>query len=142
MQSVKLKYLAHACSLEPAVSGTMMQLRAAIPTNEPITLLPMGWAAIPTGIAVEMPPLIEALISSAPNALGSVLNSPGTIDPDYRGELSAIIINLSNDTIKISRGDHIADLRLSSFARVSFIEASHLEETVRSTEGFGSTGMN
>lgn len=142
MQAVKLKYLENAATLEPSgATGNALMLHAAIPLATTLVLQPMERYAVPTGIAIELPNEFEALVHSASNSILTVLNSPGTIDPDYRGEIFALIINLSGAPAKVQRGDHIAVLRLHQFSRVVFKEARNLEGSERSSKGLGSTGL-
>lgn len=109
-----------------------------------ITLLPGERLPLPTGIAVELPEGIEGQITiSGPLAeLSSIRlpNSPGTIDPDYRGEVFVIAQNTSDAPVTLRDGSHIADMRLRSFIQATFIQVDSLDETGRGSGGMGSTG--
>ena len=99
---------------------------------------------VPTGFAVALPPSCEGQIRprsglAARHGL-TVLNAPGTIDPDYRGEVKVLLVNLGQETIEIAAGDRIAQLVVAPFQRVSADEVGALPETSRGTAGFGSTG--
>ncbi|SDY47753.1 dUTP diphosphatase [Thermoactinomyces sp. DSM 45892] len=117
-------------------------LRAAI--SEMITLEPGKRKLIPTGLAMAMPIGIEAQVRPRSGlALKhgiTVLNTPGTIDADYRGEIGVILINLGEEPFEIHRGDRIAQLVFQHVASVKLIEVEQLEETARGTGGFGHTG--
>ena len=119
-----------------------MDLAAAI--DEPITLAPRSRARIGTGIAVSLPAGVEAQIrprSGLADRHGvTLLNSPGTVDADYRGEVKVILANLGEEDFVIRRGDRIAQLVICPVARAEWRESESLEETVRSAGGFGSTG--
>ncbi len=101
------------------------------------SLVPLGFKlAIPNGLEGQIRPRSGLAIDSGI----SVLNSPGTIDSDYRGELKAILINLGQNTFTIKRGDRIAQLVISRLPNITFIESKILSDTTRSSSGFGSTG--
>jgi dUTP pyrophosphatase len=119
-----------------------MDLVAAI--DAPITLAPMQRALVATGIAIALPAGMEAQIRprsglAAKNGI-TVLNSPGTIDADYRGEIKAILINLSDQPFTIERGMRIAQMIVAPHASVQWNEVASLDETARGVGGFGSTG--
>jgi dUTP pyrophosphatase len=117
-------------------------LRAFLP--EPLLLAPGERAAVPTGLRMELPPGYEAQVrprSGLALQKGlTCLNSPGTIDSDYRGEIKVILVNLGSESATISSGDRIAQLVVAPFTRARFELASALGETVRGSGGFGSTG--
>ncbi len=119
-----------------------MDLYAAI--DEPVLIKPLERTIIPTGIAIELPEGFEAQIRPRSGlALKhgiTILNSPGTIDEDYRGEIKVILINLGQEDFLINRGDRIAQLVLSKIYRVNLLEVEGLRETKRSDGGFGHTG--
>jgi dUTP pyrophosphatase len=119
-----------------------MDIRAFIASE--LTIPPMGRAKIPTGLFMEIPEGYEAQIrprSGLASKWGiTVLNSPGTIDSDYRGELEVILINLGSESFAIKNGDRIAQMVISPVVRASVLEAELLSETERGTGGFGSTG--
>ena len=112
--------------------------------NETITIQPGKKSIIPTGIAVSIPLEYEVQIRprsglAAKNSIG-VLNSPGTIDADYRGEVKVILINLGNSSFKINKNDRIAQMILCPIAKAEFEEVDELPDTKRGEGGFGSTG--
>ena len=118
-------------------------LRARL--DQPVIIPPMGRLLIPTGLKMEIPPDFEAQVRPRSGlALKhgiTVLNSPGTIDSDYRGEIGIILINLSQAPFTVNDGDRIAQLVIAPVAKASFDEVSALEESNRGTGGFGSTGV-
>jgi dUTP pyrophosphatase len=120
-----------------------MDLRAF--TKEDIVIPPLGRAKIPTGLFVEIPPGCEGQVRPRSGlALRSgvtVLNSPGTIDCDYRGELEVILINLGAESFTVKNGDRIAQMVISPVLRVEIAETGTLSETKRGGGGFGSTGI-
>ena len=113
--------------------------------GQDLTIPPMGRAKIPTGLFMEIPIGYEAQIRPrsglAYNKGVTVLNSPGTIDSDYRGELEVILINLSGESFVVKNGDRIAQMVISPVVRASFSKAELLSETERGSGGFGSTGI-
>ena len=120
-----------------------LDLRAFI--DREITIPPMGRAKIPTGLFIEVPQGFEAQIRprsglAARSGL-TVLNAPGTIDSDYRGEVEVILINLGTESFTVKNGDRIAQMVISPVIRVNVAEAEFLSETERGTGGFGSTGI-
>jgi dUTP pyrophosphatase len=114
-------------------------------TQETLVLAPGSRAKVPTGIALELPDGYEAQIRPRSGlALKdgiTVLNTPGTVDSDYRGELFALLINHGDQPFEIIRGARIAQLVLAPIVRASFTEAKSIGETVRGDGGFGSTGI-
>jgi dUTP pyrophosphatase len=121
-----------------------MDLRANL--NESITLNPHQRALIPTGLFIALPEGYEAQIrprSGLALKKGiTVLNSPGTVDADYRGEIGVILINLSNESFIIENGERIAQMVIAKYEQISFEEVSSLDETQRGSGGFGSTGKS
>jgi dUTP pyrophosphatase len=109
-----------------------------------LEIVSMGRAAVPTGIAVEIPPGFEGQVRPrSGRALEeglTVVNSPGTIDADYRGEIKVLLVNLGNAPITISPGDRIAQLVIAPVARVEIVEVAELEPSSRGGGGFGHTG--
>lgn len=120
-----------------------VDLRAQL--QEPVMLKPLQRALIPTGLYIELPDGYEAQVrprSGLALKKGvTVLNSPGTIDSDYRGEIKVIMINLSNETTVINTGERIAQLIVAKFEKVTFKEVDELNETKRGEGGFGHTGV-
>ncbi len=119
-----------------------MDLRASL--EHTVVLKPMERTLIPTGLSVELPIGFEAQIRPRSGlALKhgiTVLNSPGTIDADYRGEIKVLLINLSNSSFEINHGDRIAQMIIATHAQVSWQEVELLSETVRGAGGYGHTG--
>lgn len=125
----------------PQAAG--MDLRAAL--TQPQTLQPGERQAIPTGIAIALPAGYEAQVrprSGLARKSGiSMVNSPGTIDADYRGELMVLLINLGQEPFTINRGDRIAQLVIAPVVQALWQEVDSLEETERGSGGFGHTGV-
>jgi dUTP pyrophosphatase len=148
MIDVLIKRLAHAADLQlpsyqtEAAAG--LDLSAASSPNADIVLQPGARALIPTGFAIELPRGYEAQIRPrsglALNSGITVLNSPGTIDADYRGEIGVVLINLGTEPFFIKRGARIAQLVVAPVERVSLIEKDRLDGSARGAGGFGSTG--
>ena len=121
-----------------------LDLIAAVPADAPLTLAPGARALVPTGIAIALPPGTEAQVRprsglAVKHGL-TVLNAPGTIDADYRGEIQVLLVNLGGETVTITRGMRIAQLVVATMARTQLHEVESLNETKRGTGGFGSTG--
>ena len=121
-----------------------MDLRANL--EEPVTLNPLERALIPTGLFIELPGGYEAQIRprsglAAKRGL-TMLNSPGTIDSDYRGEIKCIVVNLSNEPQTIEPGERIAQMVIARYERINWIETATLNDSERGAGGFGSTGKN
>lgn len=119
-----------------------MDLRANLDTA--VTLQPLGRALIPTGLFIELPQGFEAQIRARSGlALKrglTMLNSPGTIDSDYRGEIKCIVVNLSDEPQTIEPGDRIAQMIIARYEQIAWQEVESITETDRSAGGFGSTG--
>lgn len=113
-------------------------------TEETIALSPMQRQLIPTGLFLEIPEGFEAQVrprSGLALKKGlTVLNAPGTIDADYRGEVGVILVNLSDETVTIEPGERVAQLVFAPFEQANFLQVDALSETERGTGGFGSTG--
>ena len=122
-----------------------MDLRAYLPEG-PVTLQPMQRALIPTGLYLEIPEGYEGQVrprSGLAIKFGiTVLNTPGTIDADYRGELKQILINLSDQPFVINNGDRIAQIIFARCEQAEMVEVDELSETERGAGGFGHTGKN
>ncbi|MCX6290316.1 MAG: dUTP diphosphatase [Bacteroidetes bacterium] len=120
-----------------------MDLRASM--DQPVVLKPLERAIVPTGLFIELPVGYEAQIRPRSGLAAkkgiTVLNSPGTIDADYRGEIKVILVNLSNENFTIENGERIAQMIVSKHDRVEWTESEVLLETGRGTGGFGSTGI-
>lgn len=119
-----------------------MDLYAAV--SQPTVIEPMTTALVPTNLKIELPPGFEAQIRPRSGlALRDRItlpNSPGTIDSDYRGEIKIIMLNLGGQPFVVNRGDRIAQMIISRYARVNWEESDSLGETARGSGGFGSTG--
>lgn len=121
-----------------------LDLIAAVPADTPLTLAPGARALIPTGIAIALPAGTEAQVRprsglAVKHGL-TVLNAPGTIDADYRGELQVLLVNLGGEPVAITRGMRIAQMVIATVARAQMQEVEFLNETERGTGAFGSTG--
>jgi dUTP pyrophosphatase len=146
MLSVPVRRLAHGRDLPlpaPASAGSVgLDLAAAVAA--PVAIPPGQWRLIPTGLALALPAGYEAQIrprSGLALQYGvTVLNSPGTVDCDYRGELGVVLINHGPEAFMVCRGDRIAQLVLAPVARLCWREVTVLEESGRGAGGFGSTG--
>jgi len=121
-----------------------MDLLAAVDEAQPIVLAPGARALIPTGLVLELPPGMEAQVrprSGLALRQGiTVLNSPGTIDSDYRGEVKILLINLGESPWEIQRGERIAQLVFQRVERAELVEVAVVNQTQRGAGGFGSTG--
>ncbi len=148
MTTVRVERLPHAEGLPlPAyetVGSAGMDLRAALPEAEPMTLEPGTRALVPTGLRIALEPGFEAQVRPRSGlALKhglTCLNSPGTIDSDYRGEVGVILINHGQDPFVIRRGERIAQMVIARHAQAALVEVAALDETARGAGGFGSTG--
>lgn len=114
--------------------------------QSPVTLMPGERALIPTGLSVEIPEGFEIQVRprsglALKNGV-TVLNSPGTIDADYRGEIGIVLINLGSEPFVINAGDRIAQLVVASVVQCDFVAAESIVNTERGTGGYGSTGLN
>ena len=120
-----------------------MDLRANI--EESITLKPLERAIVKTGLFIALPAGLEAQVRPRSGLAAkkgiTVLNSPGTVDADYRGEIGVILVNLSNDNFIVQDGDRMAQLVIAKHERVTWQEVEVLNETERGSGGFGSTGV-
>jgi dUTP pyrophosphatase len=123
----------------------MRLLVAAVAADAPVIIAPGERALIPTGLAVALPTGTEGQVRPRSGLAAqhgvTVLNSPGTIDADYRGEIRVILVNLGQDSFTVARGMRIAQLIIAPVLRVIICESRNLNETTRGVEGFGSTGM-
>jgi len=123
-----------------------MDLRAAVPQDEPFVLQPGARHAIPTGLAFALPDGFEGQVRprsglAFKNGV-TCLNTPGTIDADYRGEVKVILINHGPEDFTIRRGDRIAQLVIAPVVQAQWAEVASLDETARGAGGFGSTGRS
>jgi dUTP pyrophosphatase len=146
MENVNIKIINKSAHPTPAYetsSSAGMDLRANL--NEVITLKPLERAIVKTGLFIALPPGFEAQVrprSGLAAKFGiSVLNAPGTIDADYRGEIGVILVYLSNENFSINDGDRIAQLIIARYVHTKWEEVNVLDVTKRGQGGFGSTGI-
>ncbi len=148
--AVRIMRLPHAADLPlPAyqsASAAGLDLAAAVAADAPVGIAPGKWASIPTGLAVALPPGTEAQVRPRSGLAArhgiTVLNSPGTIDADYRGEIQIILVNFGSELFSVTRGLRIAQLIIASVLRAQLQEVESLEKTTRGAKGFGSTGQS
>ena len=143
MQIKIINKSAHALPNYETIASAGMDLRANITT--PITLKPLDRAIVPTGLFIELPIGYEAQVRPRSGLAAkkgvTVLNSPGTVDADYRGEIGVILVNLSQEDFVIENGERIAQLIIAKHERAAWIAVEVLSETSRGEGGFGSTGV-
>lgn len=146
MENVIIKIINKSAHPTPAYetsSSAGMDLRANL--SETVTLKPLERAVVKTGLFIALPPGFEAQVrprSGLAAKFGiSVLNAPGTIDADYRGEIGVILVNLSNENFSINDGDRIAQLIIARYVHTKWEEVNVLDVTKRGQGGFGSTGI-
>jgi len=149
MTRIAIKQLDHGTGLPlpsyESSGAAGMDLYAAVPDGEPMVLKPGQRDLIATGIAIALPPAFEAQIRprsglAIKHGL-TCLNTPGTIDSDYRGEIKVILVNLGDQDFTVSRGERIAQMVIAPVTQASWQEVNDLPETERGTGGFGSTGF-
>ena len=146
--NLRIQLLPHAMGLDlpeyqtPGSSG--IDLRAAV--EEPIIIGSGERVMIPTGLKMEIPAGYEGQVRTRSGLAATrglvVLNSPGTIDADYRGEVKVILMNLGSEPLTINRGERVAQLVIAPVARVVISEVEDVDETIRGLGGFGSTGTD
>lgn len=146
--AVRVRRLAHGEGLplpryqSDAAAG--LDLQAANPEDAPIVLAPLARALVPTGLALQLPEGFEAQVRPRSGLAAehgiTVLNAPGTIDADYRGELQVLLINLGPSRFAVTRGMRVAQLVIAPVLQVILVETDRLDPTGRSEGGFGSTG--
>jgi dUTP pyrophosphatase len=148
MSSVRVERLPHSEGLPlPAYETTGsagMDLRAAVAEDQPLTLAPGARALVPTGLKIALEAGFEAQVRPRSGlALKhgvTCLNSPGTVDSDYRGEVGVILINHGQEPFVIRRGERIAQMVIARHEQAAMVEVEALDETARGAGGFGSTG--
>jgi dUTP pyrophosphatase len=146
--TVKITQLPHGAGLPlPAyqsAGAAGLDLMAAVPADAPVTIAPGGRAQIPTGIAIALPKTAEGQVRPRSGLAArhgiTVLNSPGTVDSDYRGEIHVILVNLGSSSFPIERGQRIAQLVIAPVLHARLQEQRELGKTRRGAGGFGSTG--
>ncbi|MFN3658257.1 MAG: dUTP diphosphatase [Pseudolabrys sp.] len=145
---VRIMQLAHGGDLPlpsyQSAHAAGLDLLAAVPAQEPLTIAPGARALVPTGIALALPEGTEAQVRprsglAVKHGL-TVLNTPGTIDADYRGEVQVLLVNLGSEAVSITRGMRIAQLIVAPVSRARLVEVEMLDRTARGSGGFGSTG--
>lgn len=148
MTTVRIERLPHAAGLPlPAyetAGSAGMDLRAALADDKPLTLAPGTRALVPTGLRIALEAGYEAQVRPRSGlALKhgiTCLNTPGTVDSDYRGEVGVILANLGAEPFVIRRGERIAQMVIARYAQATMVEVDTLDETARGAGGFGSTG--
>ena len=146
--AVAVRVLPHGEGLDLPAHATPdsagLDLRAAVPEGEPLVLAPGGWASVPTGLQIALPSGTEGQVRPRSGLAArhgvTVLNSPGTVDADYRGEVKVLLINHGPEPFTVARGERVAQLVVARYEPVRFEPAEVLEETARGAGGFGSTG--
>jgi dUTP pyrophosphatase len=147
---VRIMRLAHAADLPlPQYQSALaagVDLLAAVAAEAPVTLAPGARALIPTGIALALPAGYEGQVRPRSGLAArhgvTVLNAPGTVDADYRGEVQVVLANFGNEPFVVSRGTRIAQLVIAAAQQVALLEVDALDSTTRGQDGFGSTGTN
>lgn len=145
---VKITRLPHGADLPlpsyQSEHAAGLDLSAALPADQPLTLTPGARAVVPTAIAIALPEGYEAQVRPRSGLTArrglTVLNAPGTIDADYRGEVQVLLINLGSESVAVSRGMRIAQLVIAPVAHARLTEVQALDSTTRGQGGFGSTG--
>ena len=148
--AVRVRRLPHAADLPlpryETAGAAGLDLLAANPDHDPVVLAPLARAVVPTGLVMQLPDGHEAQVRPrsglAARSGVTVLNAPGTIDADYRGEIQVPIINHGEAPFTITRGMRIAQLVVAPVTRANFIEVDELSSTPRGSGGFGSTGIS
>jgi dUTP pyrophosphatase len=142
MQIKIINKSSHALPNYETLASAGMDLRANL--SEPRILKPLERSIVGTGLFIELPMGVEAQVRPRSGLAAkkgiTVLNAPGTIDADYRGEIGVILVNLSNEDFEIRNGERIAQLVIAKHERTEWIEVNELSETSRGEGGFGSTG--
>lgn len=132
----------HALPHYETIASAGMDLRANL--TQPITLQPLERTIVKTGLFIELPIGYEAQVRPRSGLAAkkgiTVLNAPGTVDADYRGEIGVILVNLSNEAFTIENGERVAQLVIAKHERAAWEEVQELSETARGAGGFGSTG--
>ena len=146
---VRVVRLPHAADLPlpqyQSAQAAGLDLLAAVPADAPVELAPGARAMIPTGVAIALPAGTEGQVRPRSGLAVrdgvTVLNSPGTIDADYRGELQVILVNLGAEPFVVRRGMRVAQLVVAPVQRAEMVEVASLDATGRAAGGFGSTGV-
>ena len=147
---VKVARLPHGADLPlpsyQSAHAAGLDLQAAVPADAPVVIAPGGRAMVPTGLTFALPPGTEGQVRPRSGLAArhgvTVLNTPGTIDADYRGEVQVILINLGDVPFTVERGARIAQLVIAPVSAARLVEAGSLDDTARGAGGFGSTGID
>ena len=147
---VRIVRLAHGADLPlpqyQSADAAGLDLFAAVPAESAVVIPPGGRALIPTGIAIALPQGYEGQVRPRSGLAArhgiTVLNAPGTVDADYRGEIQVVLANLGSEPFAVSRGTRIAQLIIAPVQQVTLVETVTLDSTARGQGGFGSTGTN
>jgi dUTP pyrophosphatase len=147
---VQIVRLAHGADLPlpqyQSAHAAGLDLLAAVPAEAPVVVPPGGRALIPSGIAIALPQGYEGQVRPRSGLAArhgiTVLNAPGTVDADYRGEIQVVLANLGGEPFAVSRGTRIAQLIIAPVQQVTLVETVTLDTTARGQGGFGSTGTN
>jgi len=145
---VKLVWLPHGMGLplprQQTVGAAGLDLAAALAPGEVLAIAPGDYAKIPTGLAIALPEGFEAQVRPRSGLAArhgvTVLNSPGTVDADYRGEVMVLLINHGKEVFAVRRGERIAQMVVAPVSAVTLVEVGTLDETERGSGGHGSTG--
>ena len=142
--SVRVQRLPHARDLPLPDYATAQAAGLDLLAAAAVEIAPMGRALVPTGVALELPAGFEGQVRPRSGLAArhgvTVLNAPGTIDADYRGEVQVLLINLGQQPFSVTRGMRVAQLVVAPVVRIALVEADALEATARGAGGFGSTG--
>ena len=122
-----------------------LDLLAAVPADAPVSIAPGKWISVPTGLVIALPPGTEGQVRPRSGLAArhgvTVLNAPGTIDADYRGEIQVLLVNFGSESFQVTRGLRIAQLLITPVFHAHLVEAKKLGDTTRGIKGFGSTGL-
>ncbi len=147
MDNVKVKVINSSSNSLPTYGTPLsagMDLRANL--SEPVTIMPLERVLVPTGLQIQLPPGYECQLrprSGLALKQGiTLVNTPGTIDADYRGEIKVILVNLSSSPVVINHGDRICQMVVANYSRVEWLSVETLDESDRGAGGFGHTGVN
>jgi dUTP pyrophosphatase len=147
---LQLTRLPHAADLPlPAYQSEQaagLDLMAAVAADTPLVIAPGRWAAVPTGLVIALPAGSEGQVRPRSGLAArdgiTVLNAPGTVDADYRGEVQVLLVNHGPEPFTVTRGMRIAQLVVAPVLRAKVVESAHLSTTARGAGGFGSTGVS
>jgi dUTP diphosphatase len=148
-RQLRIRRLAHAADLPlpryETAGAAGMDLVAANPSDAPLVIDPLARALVPTGLVFQLEPGFEAQVRPRSGLAFkhgvTVLNAPGTIDADYRGEVQVLLVNLGSEPFTVTRGMRVAQLVVAPVLQVEPVEVERVDETPRAAGGFGSTGL-